>query len=59
MNIRIYNARILTMEEERALFAGEIHIRGNRIAYVGNALSEEELQRYGAPAGNIDERGRI
>ena len=42
MNIRIYNAGILTMEEDRPLFEGEIHVRGNRIAYVGNVLSEEE-----------------
>lgn len=48
MNIRIYNARILTMEEGRPLFAGEIHVVGNRIAYVGNVLSKEELRgKYG------------
>ena len=44
MNIRIYNARILTMEEGKPLFQGEIHVVGNRIAYVGNALSKEELK---------------
>ena len=43
MNIRIYNARILTMEEGRPLFEGEIHIKGNRIAYVGPTLLSEEL----------------
>jgi len=48
MNIRIYNARILTMEEGRALFHGELHIQGNKIAYVGDMLSKDELsQIYG------------
>jgi len=41
MNIRIYNARILTMEENRPLFLGEIHIKGNRIAYVGDSLNAD------------------
>ena len=35
MNIRIYNARILTMVEGQPIFEGEIHVKGNRIAYVG------------------------
>ncbi len=45
MNLRIYNARILTMEEGKAIFIGEIHIKGNRISYVGESLSEAELCR--------------
>jgi len=36
MNTRIYNARILTMETGVEIFKGEIRIKGNRIAYVGN-----------------------
>lgn len=36
MNIRIYNARILTMEENRDIFFGEVQIKGNRISYVGD-----------------------
>ena len=43
MNIRIYNARILTMEEGKPLFEGELHVKGNRITYVGNSLSKEDL----------------
>lgn len=35
MNIRIFNARVLTMKEDCPLFVGEVHVRGNRIAYVG------------------------
>ena len=42
MNIRIFNARILTMEEGRGIFEGELHVEGNRITYVGPALSETE-----------------
>ena len=42
MNIRIYNARILTMEDGRPLFEGELHVKGNKISYVGPALSETE-----------------
>lgn len=42
MNIRIFNARILTMEEGRPLFEGELHVKGNRIAYVGPMLTEVE-----------------
>ena len=37
MNIRIYNARILTMEQGKDIFFGEVHVKGNRISYVGNA----------------------
>ena len=37
MNIRIYNARVLTMDQGRDIFFGEVHIRENRISYVGNA----------------------
>lgn len=35
MKIRIYNARILTMQENCEIFEGEIQIIGNKIAYVG------------------------
>ena len=42
MNIRIYNARILTMEENRPIFTGELHVKGNKIAYVGPILADAE-----------------
>jgi len=42
MNIRIYNARILTMEEGKSLFEGELHVKGNKITYVGPMISENE-----------------
>ena len=62
MNIRIYNARILTMEEGRPLYEGEVHVVGNRIAYVGNVLSKEELKgKYGDIAWDreIDAGGNV
>lgn len=40
MNIRIFNAKILTMEEGNDIFEGELHVEGNRITYVGNLLPE-------------------
>ena len=43
MNIRIYNARILTMVEGEEIFFGELHVKGNRIAYVGPSLSETDI----------------
>ncbi len=48
MNIRLYNARILTMEEGRDLFRGEIWIKNDRIAYVG-AIEEIEEEGPGLP----------
>lgn len=43
MNIRIYNARILTMVEGEEIFFGELHVKGNRIVYVGPSLSETDI----------------
>lgn len=41
MNIRIYNAKILTMEDDRPIFAGEIQITGDTITYVGPMLGKD------------------
>ena len=43
MNIRLYNARILTMEEGQDLFSGEVWIQGDRIIYIGNEASPDEI----------------
>lgn len=62
MNIRIYNARILTMEEERPIFEGELHVKGNKITYVGPALCAEELREKTAKTGwtrEIDAKGNV
>lgn len=40
MNIRLYNARILTMEKNKDVFRGEVWIKNDKIAYVA---SNEEL----------------
>lgn len=42
MNIRLYNARILTMEKNRDVFHGEIWIKNEKIAYVAE---DDELNR--------------
>ncbi len=44
MNIRIYNARILTMERNKPIFMGELHAKGNRISYVGAELEKEDTR---------------
>ena len=43
MNIRFYNARILTMEEDKDIFEGELWVENERIVFVGNA---SDLERY-------------
>lgn len=45
MNIRLYHARILTMEEKRELFFGEVWVRNERIVYVGTGENTEEVYR--------------
>ena len=40
MRIRIYNARILTMEPDREIFLGEIQVEDGSIVYVGGEKSE-------------------
>jgi len=42
MNIRLYNARILTMEKNKPVFRGEIWVRNEKIAYIA---SQEELDK--------------
>ena len=42
MNIRLYNASILTMEKDRSVFRGEVWIKNEKIAYVPD---ETELDR--------------
>ncbi len=42
MNIRLYNARILTMEKNKDVFHGEVWIRNDKIAYVAG---DDELNQ--------------
>lgn len=43
MNIRFFNARILTMEEGRKIFSGEVWVSGDRILYVGEGRSNDDI----------------
>ena len=42
MNTRIYNVRIMTMEEGQAPFVGEVQIEGDTISYVGKVKEDTE-----------------
>ena len=42
MNLRLYNARILTMEPGRDIFQGEIWVKNEKIVYVAD---QEEIER--------------
>ena len=46
MNIRFYNARILTMEEGQDIFQGEVRIRDERIEYVGEEKRDEAVPSF-------------
>lgn len=43
MNIRLYNARILTMKDNEEIFEGEIWIQNDRILYVGNGSDTQQI----------------
>lgn len=43
MKIRLYNARILTMEEEKNIFFGEIRILDEKIVYVGDGSDADKI----------------
>ncbi len=61
MNIRLYNARILTMEENRDVFKGEIGVVDGRIDYVlENSAENEHVQnKYKAWDLEIDCKGNL
>ena len=64
MKTRIYNARILTMEEGRGIFRGEVWIRGGRITDVKVSDGEEKDtgSREAQPGGwdeEIDAGGNL
>ena len=53
MNIRFYNARILTMEEGRDVFEGELFVEGDEISFVGTAQEARDHlsgRQGGAPS---------
>ncbi len=43
MNTRLYNARILTMDNGTDILEGEIWIKDDKITYIGKSLSDEEI----------------
>lgn len=43
MNIRLYNAKILTMKEDQDIFEGEIWVQNDRIIYAGDGSDIEEI----------------
>ena len=43
MNIRLYNAKILTMCEDEEIFEGEVWIQGDRILYVGKGEIPDDI----------------
>lgn len=47
MNIRLYNAKILTMEKQRPVFDGEVWVKNEKIVYVAG---REELDADWKPA---------
>lgn len=55
MNIRIYNVRILTMEEGKGIFRGEVWVKGDAITYVGPEVtgSKEKWDKEMDGQGNL------
>ena len=43
MNIRLYNARILSMEENRDIFLGEVWVKNDRIVYAGDGTDTDSI----------------
>ena len=54
MNIRFYNARVLTMVDGQELFTGEVWVSDNKIAYVGDAIYELRIREYILSTGYQD-----
>lgn len=56
MNIRFYNARILSMVEGEDLYEGECWVSGNRITYVGKGNPVKEKPKFDR---EIDCKGNV
>ena len=54
MKLRLFNARILTMEEDKPVFTGEVHIENELITYVGeDRVSDFKWDREIDCSGNL------
>lgn len=54
MNLRLYNARIYTMEKNREIFEGEIWIKNDRIAYIEDYSNSNPLVKASLPPLHLD-----
>ena len=59
MNIRFYNARILTMEESRDIFQGELWVDGNTISYCGTLENIPDVEKNTPFDREIDLQGNL
>ncbi len=60
MNIRLYNANILTMEPDKSIFIGEIWVTNEKIAFVGNEKEAKERSlNFGQFDKEIDCEGNL
>lgn len=57
MRIRLYNARILTMEKDRPVFKGEIWVKDEKIVYVGEVHPSGRLGLAAQPSGYLGSAG--
>lgn len=59
MNIRFYNARILTMEEDRPVFVGEVWTQEDKISFVGTSEETVGADAEGGFDREIDCKGNL
>lgn len=60
MNIRFFNARVLSMVEGQDIFDGELWVEDSKITYVGAAMPEEEREKLNKKfTRNIDCDGNL
>lgn len=60
MNIRFFNAKILSMVEGQDIFDGELWVEDSKITYVGAAMPEEEREKLNKKfTRNIDCDGNL
>ena len=63
MNIRFYNARILTMNQNTEILEGEVWVEGNRITHVGpvNVSGADSVKILEQPIWDreIDAKGNL